>query len=176
MTIRYSDAVLRHFQNPKNTGRLENYHGIGKIGDPDCGDFVEMTIYISDDNQKVETVRYRIKGCPAAIATTSVTSLMAEGMQIEDALKITDQQIVDALDGLPESKIHCSLLAVRSLQLAIQDAILKRLFIKAGIVSSEEEFEKIKAEGRLNEYLGLQTGTIDHDCDGSCENSGIICS
>lgn len=173
--MEYSKKVIEHFKNPKKTGRLEDYHGIGQIGDPDCGDFVEMTIYVSADNQKVETIRYRIKGCPAAIATSSITAEIAEGMQIEDALKITEQQIVDALDGLPESKVHCSLLAVRSLQLAIQDAILKRLFRKAGLVKSDAEFEKIKAEGRLNEYLGLPGGTIDHNCDGSCEASGISC-
>lgn len=173
--MNYSDKVIQHFKAPKNTGHLDDYHGIGQIGDPGCGDFVEMTIHVSEDNQKVEKIRYRIKGCPAAIATTSITTEIAEGMQIEDALKITDQQIVDALGGLPESKIHCSLLAVRSLQLAIQDAILKRLFRKAGLVSSDAEFEKLKAEGRLNEYLGLPTGTLDHDCDGSCEAAGAPC-
>ncbi|MBU1105826.1 MAG: iron-sulfur cluster assembly scaffold protein [Candidatus Riflebacteria bacterium] len=173
--MKYSDKVMQHFKDPQNCGRLDDYHGIGQIGDPDCGDSVEMTIHISPDNQKVEKVRYRVKGCPAAIATTSITSVMAEGMQIEDALKITDEQVVEALNGLPESKIHCSLLAVRSLQLAIQDAILKRLFRKAGIVSSDAEFEQIKKDGRLNEYLGQQTGTINHNCDGSCETSGTKC-
>jgi predicted nucleic acid-binding protein len=96
-------------------------------------------------------------------------------MQIEDALKITDDQIVKALDGLPENKIHCSLLAVRALQLAIQDAILKRLFRKAGIVSSDEEFEQLKKDGRLNEYLGFANNISGHECDGSCETSGIKC-
>ncbi|MDN5280704.1 MAG: nitrogen fixation protein NifU [Clostridiales bacterium] len=168
--MNYSDKVMEHFRNPKNTGRIEDYHGIGKIGDPDCGDFVEVTIQISDDNQIVEKVRYRIKGCPAAIATSSITAEIAEGMTIELALKLTDQDIVEALDGLPESKVHCSLLAVRGLQLAIQDAILKRLFRKAGIVQSDEEFERLKAEGKLNEYLGSCNEVIDHECDGSCES------
>jgi len=173
--MQYSDKVMQHFNNPQNCGKLDDYHGIGQIGDPDCGDFVEMTVHISEDNQKVEKIRYRIKGCPAAIATTSITSVIAEGMQIEDALKITDNQIVEALNGLPENKIHCSLLAVRALQLAIQDAILKRLFRKAGIVSSDAEFEQLKKDGRLNEYLGLQPGLDNHACDGSCETSGVKC-
>ena len=173
--MNYSAKVLQHFHNPSKTGHLDDYHGIGQIGDPDCGDFVEMTIHISEDNQKVEKIRYRIKGCPAAIATSSITADIADGMQIEDALKITDRQIVEALDGLPESKVHCSLLAVRALQLAIQDAILKRLFKKAGIVRTDEEFEQLKAEGRLNEYLGLSTSEISHDCDGSCETIGKKC-
>jgi nitrogen fixation NifU-like protein len=167
MRLNYSTKVIEHFTNPRKVGRLEDYHGIGKIGDPECGDFVEITIHVSEDNQTLEKVRYKIKGCPAAIATTNITAEITEGMSIELALKLSEQDIVEALDGLPESKIHCSLLAVRGLQLAIQDAILKRLFIKAGIVKSAEEFEELKAAGGLNEYLGACTD-IDHECDGSC--------
>lgn len=173
--MNYSAKVMQYFHNPTRTGQLENYHGIGMAGNPDCGDFVEMTVYISKDNQKVEAIRHRIKGCPAAFATTGITAEIAEGLRIEDALKITDQQVFDALDGLPESKFHCSLLAVRSLQLAIQDAILKRLFKKVGIVTSDAEFEQMKSDGRLGEYLGLTTGEIGHNCDGCCEASGIRC-
>lgn len=166
--MNYSAKVLEHFNNPRNTGYLPDYHGIGKIGDPGCGDFVEVTIHVSEDNQMLEKVCFRIKGCPAAIATSSITAEIAEGMTIELALKLTDADIVEALDGLPESKVHCSLLAVRGLHLAIQDAILKRLFKKAGIVQSDEEFEKLKAEGKLDEYLGGCNESIDHSCDGSC--------
>ncbi|MFZ5950563.1 MAG: iron-sulfur cluster assembly scaffold protein [Candidatus Rifleibacteriota bacterium] len=168
--MNYSAKVLEHFQNPRNTGYLDDYHGIGLIGDPGCGDFVEMTIHVSSDNQIVEKVRYRIKGCPAAIATSSITAELAEGMTVELALKLTDNDIVEALDGLPESKVHCSLLAVRGLQLAIQDAILKRLFKKAGIVSSDKEFEQFKAEGKLNQYLGGCSEDLNHECDGSCDS------
>ena len=167
--MNYSEKVLDHFNHPRNVGYLEDYHGIGKIGDPGCGDFVEVTIQISDDNQIVEKVRYRIKGCPAAIATSSVTSELAEGMTVELALKLTDTDIVEALEGVPESKVHCSLVAVRGLQLAIQDAILKRLYRKAGIVKSDKEFEQLKAEGKLNQYLGGCDVDINHECDGSCE-------
>lgn len=167
--MNYSEKVLDHFNHPRNIGRLEDYHGIGKIGDPECGDFVEVTIHVSDDNQIIDQIRYRIKGCPAAIATSSITAEIAEGMTIELALKLSDNDIVEALDGLPESKVHCSLLAVRGLQLAIQDAILKRLFKKAGIVGSDSEFEKLKADGKLNQYLGGCSDDLNHDCDGSCE-------
>lgn len=169
--MNYSEKVMEHFNHPRNVGHLDDYHGIGKIGDSGCGDFVEVTIHISADNQIVEKVRYRIKGCPAAIATSSITAELAEGMTVELALKLSDNDIVEALDGLPESKVHCSLLAVRGLQLAIQDAILKRLFKKAGIVQSDAEFEKLKAEGKLNEYLGGCSEEINHDCDGSCGNT-----
>ncbi|GAB4276893.1 MAG: iron-sulfur cluster assembly scaffold protein [Candidatus Rifleibacteriota bacterium] len=171
--MNYSAKVLDHFNNPRNTGRIDDYHGIGTIGDPGCGDFIEVTIQISPDNQMLEKVRYRIKGCPAAIATSSITAEIAEGMPIDLALKLTDMDIVEALDGLPENKIHCSLLAVRGLHLAIQDAILKRLFIKAGIVKTDQEFEVLKAEGKLNEYFGGCDETSHHQCDGSCESSGF---
>jgi nitrogen fixation NifU-like protein len=167
--MNYSKKVIEHFQNPQKVGFIKEYHGIGKIGDPECGDFVEITIEVSQDNQILEKVRYRIKGCPAAIASTSITAEIAEGMTIELALQLKDQDIVEALDGLPENKQHCSLLAVRGLQLAIQDAILKRLFKKAGIVSSDKEFEKLKQEGKLNQYLGACSDSFDHECDGSCE-------
>lgn len=167
--MNYSEKVMDHFNNPRNTGKLEDYHGIGEIGDSGCGDFVEVTIHVSDDHQIIEKVRYRIKGCPAAIATSSITAEMVEGMPLDLALKLSDMDIVEALDGLPENKVHCSLLAVRGLHLAIQDAILKRLFKKAEIVSSDKEFEQFKAEGKLNEYLGVFDESMDHACDGSCE-------
>ncbi len=167
--MNYSAKVMEHFHNPRNCGRIADYHGIGKIGDSECGDFIEVTIQVSEDNQIVEKIRYLIKGCPAAIATSSITAEIAEGMTIELALKLSDQDIVQALDGLPENKIHCSLLAVRGLQLAIQDAILKRLFKKAGIVGSDSEFEKLKAEGKLNQYLGACNESMEHECDGSCD-------
>jgi nitrogen fixation NifU-like protein len=173
--LQYNSKVMQHFSNPKNTGKLDDYHGIALIGDPGCGDYVEVTIHLSGDNQNVEKIRYRIKGCPAAIATSSITAEIAEGKTVEEILQLKDMDIVDALGGLPESKIHCSLLAVDGLHMAIQDAILKRLFIKAGIVSSTEEFEKFKAEGKLDEYLGGSEDCkshpgLEHACDGSCES------
>lgn len=170
--LAYNEKVIEHFNNPRNIGFIKNYDGIGKIGDEDCGDFVEITIKISDDNQIVEAIKFRIKGCPASIATSSITAEMSEGKPIEDLLKLQDQDIVDALGGLPESKVHCSLLAVKGLHLAIQDAILKRLFIKGGIVKSIEEFEKLKAEGKLNQYFQNHNAP-DHDCDGSCESFSL---
>lgn len=168
--MKYSEKVLAHFKNPCNVGYLEDYHGIGRLGDSDCGDSVVVTIYLSEDNQMVEKIRYKIKGCPAAVATSSVTAEIAEGKTVEEVMKITDGDVVSALDGLPEKKVHCSVLAVTGLHLAVQDAILKRLFIKAGIVKSNEEFEKFREEGKLNEYFASPEN-IKHECDGSCETS-----
>lgn len=166
--MKYTKSVLDHFNHPRNVGYLEDYHGISQIGDAGCGDSVVVTIYLSEDNQYLDRVLYKIKGCPAAIATSSITAEIAEGKTIEEVMKITDRQIIDALGGLPEVKEHCSVLAVTGLHLAVQDAVMKRLFIKAGIVKSDAEFETLKKEGRLNDYFGPPPD-ISHQCDGSCE-------
>ena len=173
--MNYTPKVLDHFNNPRNIGYLSDYHGIGKLGDPGCGDFIEVTIYVSDDNTILEKVRYRIKGCPAAIATSSITAELMEGQTLEKALELKDMDIVNALGGLPESKIHCSLLAVKGLQLAIQDAIMKRLFKKAGLVKSDKDFEEKKEAGELSQYFPEPDLQIDHECDGSCETLGKEC-
>lgn len=169
--MKYTKSVLDHFNHPRNVGYLEDYHGIGQMGDAGCGDSVVVTVYLSEDSQFLDKVLYKIKGCPAAIATSSITAEIAEGKTIEDVMKITDRQIIDALGGLPEAKEHCSVLAVTGLHLAIQDAILKRLFIKAGIVKTDAEFEALREEGRLNDYFGAAMG-VSHECDGSCDEIG----
>ena len=160
----YTQQVLDHFHNPRNVGRIDNFHGIGRIGDPDCGDFLEMTIRLSDDYERIEEVRYRVKGCPAAIATASITSVLAEGLTLEESLAITDQKVIDALGGLPQAKQHCSLLAVRGLQSSLQDALMRRLFKRSGIVTTDEEFDRLRETGGWQQFF--------HQCDGSCGGTG----
>ena len=160
----YSPQVLEHFHAPRNVGVVDDYQGIGRIGDPGCGDFLEVTLRLTDDYERIDQLRYRIKGCPAAIATSSIASEMAMGATVEEALAITDERIIAALGGLPPGKEHCSLLAVKAIQQAIQDAVLKRLFRKAGIVASDSEFEALRDSGGLTQYF--------HTCDGSCEEDG----
>ncbi len=157
----YSDRVLEHFYHPRGVGRLEPYDGIGTLGDPDCGDFLEVTIRLSEDHERLTAVAFRVKGCPAAIATSSMMTELSTNATVEQSLALTDQQIIDALDGLPPGKEHCSLLAVRGLQLAVQDALLRRLLKKAGMVTTDEEFDQLKASGGLEHFF--------HRCDGSCE-------
>lgn len=170
--MKYTKKVLEHFNHPKNVGYIDNYDGIGKIGDSDCGDSVVVTINLSNNNQILEKIRYKIKGCPAAIATSSITAELSEGKSVEEVMKLTDNDIVNALDGLPENKVHCSVLAVTGLHLAIQDAILKKLFIKGGIVKDSNEFERLREEGKLNDFFPSTNG-LEHQCDGSCE--GGVC-
>ncbi|MDO5827892.1 MAG: Fe-S cluster assembly scaffold protein NifU [Methanobrevibacter sp.] len=118
--MEYSDKVMDHFANPRNTGRIENPSGQGTVGNPTCGDL--MTIYIDvDDNEVIQDIKFETFGCGAAIATSSMITEMAVGMPIEDALKISRNDVADELDGLPPVKMHCSNLAADALRAAIDD-------------------------------------------------------
>ncbi len=166
--ITYSEKVLSHFHAPRHVGRLDSFDGIGRVGDPDCGDFLEVTVRLSGDQQKIAAIGYLVKGCPAAIATSSITAEMAFGKEVEEAAELTDAMIIEALDGLPPGKEHCSVLAVKGLQLALQNAVLRLLFKRAGIVDSDEAFDKLVESGGLEKYI--------HTCDGSCEASSEGCN
>lgn len=121
---RYSDKVIQHFSHPKNAGVIENADGVGEIGDPDCGDF--MRVYIKIEKHIVTDVKYQIKGCPASIACASAMTEMAIGQDLDDVMMISDDDIVEALDGLPEFKVHCSALGAGGLQQAVIDYFNKR--------------------------------------------------
>ena len=115
----YSEKVMEHFQNPRNVGEIENADGIGTEGNPTCGDL--MTIYIKVEDNIITDVKFKTFGCGAAIATSSMITEMAVGKTIEDALKITRNDVADELEGLPPVKMHCSNLAADALRAAIAD-------------------------------------------------------
>lgn len=116
----YSEKVMDHFANPRNTGVIENASGEGTVGNPTCGDL--MTIYIDvDDNEVIQDIKFETFGCGAAIATSSMITEIAMGMTVDEALKITRNDVADALDGLPPVKMHCSNLAADALAEAIKD-------------------------------------------------------
>ncbi len=117
MAMMYSEKVLDHFKNPRNVGVMEDADGVGEIGNPSCGDI--MTFYIKVKDEKIEDVRFQTFGCGAAIAVSSMISEMAKGKTIEDASKITNKSVAEALDGLPKSKMHCSNLGADALRAAI---------------------------------------------------------
>jgi nitrogen fixation protein NifU and related proteins len=119
----YSAKVMEHFRNPKNAGVIEDANGIGEIGDPECGDF--MKVFIKVENEMVRDVKYQIRGCPASIACASAMTEIAIGKRLDDAMFITDDDIVQALDGLPEFKVHCSALGASGLAMAIMDYFTK---------------------------------------------------
>lgn len=119
----YSDKVMEHFQNPRNVGEIENADGIGTEGNPTCGDL--MTIYIKVEDNIITDVKFKTFGCGAAIATSSMITEMAVGKTIEEALKISRNDVADELEGLPPVKMHCSNLAADALKAAIADYKMK---------------------------------------------------
>lgn len=115
----YSDIVMEHFSNPRNTGVIEDADGVGEVGNPACGDL--MTFYIKVKDNILEDVKFQTFGCVAAIAVSSIVSEMAKGKKLEDALQITRKSVTEALGGLPPNKMHCSNLGADALALAIKN-------------------------------------------------------
>jgi nitrogen fixation protein NifU and related proteins len=115
----YSEKVIAHFKEPKNAGSINDPDGIGEIGDPACGDF--MRVFIKVEENIITDVKYQIRGCPASIAVASAMTELAIGQDLDNALMLTDEDVVEALDGLPEEKLHCSVLGITGLRKAIQD-------------------------------------------------------
>jgi nitrogen fixation NifU-like protein len=115
----YSKKVIEHFQNPRNVGEIENASGVGTVGNPSCGDIMKMYILVEDG--VITDVKFQTFGCGAAIATSSITTAMVKGKTIEEAEKLTRNDIAGALDGLPPIKMHCSNLATDALKAAIED-------------------------------------------------------
>jgi len=115
----YSEKVMEHFKNPRNVGEIENPDGIGHVGNPVCGDIMEL--YIKVNNGIIVDAKFKTFGCGAAIATSSMVTEMVKGKSIEEALKISNKTVAEALDGLPAVKMHCSVLAEEALKSAIED-------------------------------------------------------
>lgn len=120
----YSNKVADHFKNPKNAGFLEGADGIGEVGDPGYGDFLRVFIKVKDNT--IADVKYQARGCPAWIAVASVMSELAIGKDLDDALMLTDDDVLVALDGLPDNKLHCSVLGITGLRKAIQDHFMRQ--------------------------------------------------
>lgn len=116
----YSEKVMDHFMNPRNVGEIENASGVGTVGNAKCGDI--MRIYLDvDDDGIIRDCKFKTFGCGAAVATSSMATEMVKGKSIQDALKITNKAVMEALDGLPVVKIHCSLLAEEAIHAALWD-------------------------------------------------------
>ena len=115
----YSEKVMDHFRNPRNVGVIENADGVGEVGNAKCGDIMKMYLKIKDN--KIEDVKFETFGCGSAIASSSMATEMIKGKRIEDALALTNKEVVDALGGLPAHKLHCSVLAEESIKSAIKD-------------------------------------------------------
>ncbi len=115
----YTDKVIEHFMSPRNVGSMSDADCEGRFGDPDCGD--SLTLYLKVRENRIEEIKFLVFGCVAAVATSSMTTELAKGKTLQEAMKITDQDITDALGGLPENKLHCSVLGAGALQNAISE-------------------------------------------------------
>ncbi len=115
----YSDQVLEHFSNPRNVGEIEDADGVGEVGNAKCGDIMKM--YLKVNNGIIEDVKFKTFGCGAAVATSSMATELIKGKPIEDALKLTNKAVVEALGGLPSVKLHCSVLAEQAIKAALSD-------------------------------------------------------
>lgn len=120
----YSEKVLDHFRNPRNVGEIEDADGVGTVGNPVCGDM--MSIYIKVEDDRIADIKFKTFGCGAAIATTSMTTELAKGKTLNEAMKITRGDVADELGGLPPIKMHCSNLAADALHEAIKDYMKKK--------------------------------------------------
>ena len=119
MTGLYSEKVMEHFRNPRNVGEIENADGVGKVGNPVCGDIMEL--YIKVDGGIITDAKFKTFGCGAAIATSSMVTELVKNKTIEEALNISNRAVAEALGGLPPIKMHCSVLAEEALKRALDD-------------------------------------------------------
>ncbi|MBD3304217.1 Fe-S cluster assembly scaffold protein NifU [Candidatus Woesearchaeota archaeon] len=115
----YSEKVIEHFKKPHNVGKIEDADGVGTVGNRACGDVMKLYIKVKDN--KIVDIKFETMGCAAAIATSSIITDLAKGKTIEEAMKITKDNVVEELEGLPPVKVHCSLLAIDALHAAIKD-------------------------------------------------------
>jgi len=116
----YSERVMDHFQNPRNVGELDDANGVGQVGNAKCGDIMRMYLKV-DENEVITDVKFKTFGCGAAIATSSMATELVKGKPIEDALKLTNAAVAEALGGLPAQKLHCSVLAEEAIKSALSD-------------------------------------------------------
>ncbi len=140
----YSEKVMDHFRNPRNVGVIENADGVGEVGNPVCGDIMKIYLKINDD-QIIDDVKFETFGCGSAIASSSMATELIKGKPLDEALKLTNKAVTEALDGLPAHKLHCSVLAEEAIKKAVKD-----YYDKNGIEYDESKFPK------------------DHDCEHCC--------
>ena len=146
MASMYSEKVMDHFAHPRNVGELPDANGVGEVGNPKCGDIMRM--YLKIENGIIKDVKFLTFGCGAAIATSSMATELIKGKSIEEALKLTNKAVVEALDGLPPIKVHCSVLAEQAVKAALSDYYRRQSIDPEPIV------------GKLEEDC--------HDCNGAC--------
>ena len=137
INMAYSERVMDHFANPRNVGELADANGIGEVGNSKCGDIMRM--YIKVENNVITDVTYKTFGCGAAIATSSMATELIKGKTIDEALKLTNRAVMEALDGLPPVKVHCSVLAEQAIKAAVADYYTRQGIDPTPIVGKIED-------------------------------------
>ena len=117
----YTEKVMDHFEHPRNVGEIENPSGMGMVGNAKCGDIMQIFLKVNEDTEVIEDVKFKTFGCGAAVATSSMATEMIKGKSIDEALKLSNAAVVEALEGLPPQKIHCSVLAEEAVKAAVED-------------------------------------------------------
>ncbi len=140
----YSKTVMDHFRNPRNVGIIDKADGIGEVGNPICGDM--MTIYLDVEDNIIKDIKFQTFGCGSAIAVSSMLSEIAKGKTLEEAKKITNKDVAEALEGLPQNKLHCSNLGADALQMAIKDYENRKTGV-APVIPSMKEMHDHGGEG-----------------------------
>lgn len=138
----YSEKVMDHFTNPRNVGEIENASGIGTVGNAKCGDIMRMYLDI-DEQGVINDVKFKTFGCGAAVATSSMTTELVKGKTVQEALTVTNKAVMEALDGLPPVKVHCSLLAEEAIHAALWDYAEKHNIIIEGLEKPVNDIAEI---------------------------------
>lgn len=141
----YSEKVMDHFNNPRNVGEIENPSGVGTVGNAKCGDIMRMYLTI-DENGVIEDAKFKTFGCGAAVATSSMATELVKGKTVSQALTVTNKAVLEALDGLPPAKVHCSLLAEEAVHAALWDYAQKHQITIEGLEKPVADIEE--KEGR----------------------------
>lgn len=142
--MEYSEKVMDHFMNPRNVGEIEDASGVGTVGNAKCGDI--MKVYLKIENGIIEDAKFKTFGCGAAVATSSMATELVKGKTIQEALEITNKAVMEALDGLPPVKVHCSLLAEEAIHAALWDYAQKKGITIEGLEKPKDNIEEEEEE------------------------------
>lgn len=137
----YSEKVMDHFNHPRNVGEIEDPSGVGTVGNAKCGDIMRMYLDI-DDNGIIQEAKFKTFGCGAAIATSSMATELVKGKTVQEALEVTNKAVMEALDGLPPVKVHCSLLAEEAIHAALWDYAKKNSIVIEGLKEPVSDIEE----------------------------------
>ncbi len=142
----YSEKVMDHFNNPRNVGEIENASGVGTVGNAKCGDIMRIYLDIDEETKVIKECKFKTFGCGAAVATSSMATELVKGKTIYDALQITNKAVMEAFDGLPPVKVHCSLLAEEAIHAALWDYAQKNNLVIEGLEPPKEDISEEPVE------------------------------